>query len=407
MEEKKNEKNAPQVLPPYGYTPYCQPEEDEIDLRELWMTLKRRKRVVWSITLLFLVGAVIYLFVARPVYEASATIAIGKQLIKKSDGTLVTKYFDKATILKKMLDVKYDTSGKYRDKNTTSYISKITVPKKVDNFLIITAVGPNNEKAISMLKSPLQDVFFKHKIYLQSILDIDSHKVEDLSQQLTYYKTIELNRLKKELELVKNIDLKKINEKIYLIKEAKIPALLKKIEESKKTIEEKDHYIADLKREMSQTSQKDPALAAIASMQISRLQNDISRLSMKIIDYESDIKKFKNIDIPDLEKSKKRIIEEIIPAKKAAIKKMESMTIPNLESKIDELKVSMKPPYLVPTKTIGRIFTFDHPVKPKKKLILVVSLITGLILGVFLAFFLEFIQGIKEETPSIENKDQA
>jgi LPS O-antigen subunit length determinant protein (WzzB/FepE family) len=103
--------------------------------------------------------------------------------------------------------------------------------------------------------------------------------------------------------------------------------------------------------------------------------------------------------IPDLEAEQKRILEKVIPAKEAAIKKLESMIIPKLQSKIDELKVSMKPPYLTPTKVIGGIKTHDHPIKPKKKLVLIVSLITGLMLGVFLALFREFLNKAPEERP--------
>jgi len=49
------------------------------------------------------------------------------------------------------------------------------------------------------------------------------------------------------------------------------------------------------------------------------------------------------------------------------------------------------------TEIIGEIITKDHPVKPKKKLIVIVAFITGLMLAVFLAFFLEFIRSSREE----------
>jgi uncharacterized protein involved in exopolysaccharide biosynthesis len=39
----------------------------------------------------------------------------------------------------------------------------------------------------------------------------------------------------------------------------------------------------------------------------------------------------------------------------------------------------------------------EHPIQPKKKLIVIVAFITGLMLSVFLAFFLEFLAGSKEE----------
>ena len=49
------------------------------------------------------------------------------------------------------------------------------------------------------------------------------------------------------------------------------------------------------------------------------------------------------------------------------------------------------------TKVVGSISVGQEPVKPKKKLIVVVAFVTGLMLSVFLAFFLEFIQGSRRE----------
>ena len=49
------------------------------------------------------------------------------------------------------------------------------------------------------------------------------------------------------------------------------------------------------------------------------------------------------------------------------------------------------------TQKIGDITVSDTPVKPRKKLIVIVAFITGLMLSVFLAFFLEFLRGMKEE----------
>ncbi|RLJ70427.1 subunit length determinant protein [Hydrogenivirga caldilitoris] len=51
--------------------------EEEIDLYELWLRLKKRWKVVAGTVLLFLVASLVYLFVAKPVYESSAVIKIG------------------------------------------------------------------------------------------------------------------------------------------------------------------------------------------------------------------------------------------------------------------------------------------------------------------------------------------
>lgn len=49
------------------------------------------------------------------------------------------------------------------------------------------------------------------------------------------------------------------------------------------------------------------------------------------------------------------------------------------------------------TSIVANIITNDHPVKPKKKLIIAVAFVSGFILSIFLVFFIEFAKGFKEE----------
>lgn len=46
---------------------------------------------------------------------------------------------------------------------------------------------------------------------------------------------------------------------------------------------------------------------------------------------------------------------------------------------------------------VGKILVNDNSIKPKKKLIILVSFITGFILSIFIVFFLNFIRTFKEE----------
>ena len=325
---EKNESNHKDELKPVNS------EEDEIDLWELWQTVKKRKYIILITTLIIFAIALLYAFTRKPVYEAKATIQIGKQLIKSNDGTLYEKYFDDAKSLKHMLDVEYDTAGKYRNKNQTSYIASVDIPRKTGGFLTITADAPNNKEAIKTLKKPIDEIMAKHKAYFNSIIDMKKHKIDKLALQLKY------------------------------LKNNNIPAIKKKIEESENNISKKEKMLANMKNRVSATAKQNPALAA---MQMANLQNDIARLSKEIISYQLEIKKLKSITIPDISAS------------------------------IDDLKTSMKPPYTQQTQVVGKIYTHNYPVKPKKKLILVVALVTGLVLGIFLAFFVEFIGSKRRE----------
>ena len=68
-----------------------------------------------------------------------------------------------------------------------------------------------------------------------------------------------------------------------------------------------------------------------------------------------------------------------------------------LKNSVNNIELSMSPLRIHKTVIVGNIEELAKPVKPKKKLIVIVSFITGLMLSIFLAFFLEFIQSERKE----------
>ncbi|BBG65015.1 lipopolysaccharide biosynthesis [Hydrogenimonas sp.] len=59
--------------------------------------------------------------------------------------------------------------------------------------------------------------------------------------------------------------------------------------------------------------------------------------------------------------------------------------------RINTIELSLSPLNVKETRLVGDIVTYDHPVKPKVKLVLAVAFISGLMLGLFILFFMEFI----------------
>ena len=128
---------------------------------------------------------------------------------------------------------------------------------------------------------------------------------------------------------------------------------LNKNEIKKNTILEAEikQDMTNYKNRLQNLSKEDAALAGIYSIEIGKKQselNDISQRKYDIINKQSD-----------------------------------------LELSISPMKIEM-------SQSIKTEIN-DHPIKPKKKLIVIVAFITGLMLSVFLAFFLEFIGGMKKE----------
>ncbi len=431
-------------------------EDDEIDLRELISVLKKRKRIVLFTTSVVVLLAVLYILLSHRWYEAKATLEIGYRQITTNSGEIVKKYFDDPERIKHYLDVKYDTSGKFRKKGTKSYLKSVSVPRKSKYFVSLTSYGMSNKLAEAEIKNVLNDIMATHKEIFRTIIIKKENQIDKSSRQLEYYKNVVLPQLKNRLNIVKTIDLKKIDTQINLIKtidlkkidtqinflkNTRIPILKEKIKSIKQEIIKKQHEVNTIENVLQKIAKQDPALGAIDAMQIANLQNDIDRLTLTVLDLNVKAKSLTEESIPNLEKQKQKILEqtipnlekqkqkileqtipnlekqkqkileqtipnlqaqkeklykETIPTLKGNINKLINITIPALKNSIQLLKLSEKPPYLVMTRVVGGIRMHNYPAKPKKKLVLVVAFITGLILGFFLAFLVEFIMKPKE-----------
>ena len=272
-------------------------EEDTIDLRELFSVLKRRRKLILGVTVLFTLLALIYVFSAKPVYEVKAMIEVGQ---------IDAKPIDNVKDIKEKLSYEYhvDVKGK---KIELPRVTTISVPKNSNSILSLTIHGNSNEEGIK---------------YIQTVIK----KIETQYKE----KTDAYTNSQKELIKLTQEDIKDNSMSLVKLKEE---------------IDNYSQKIISLKSE-------DAALAGIYALQIGQMQTQLQNLKTYI----------------------------------SALKNEE-----------EKLNLSITPSMVKPTHIVGEIETLDKPIKPKKKLIVIVAFITGLMLAVFLAFFLEFIRGIKDE----------
>jgi uncharacterized protein involved in exopolysaccharide biosynthesis len=114
--------------------------------------------------------------------------------------------------------------------------------------------------------------------------------------------------------------------------------------------------------------------------QIEILKQQIANIKKQIKILNQNLKNIKDINIYQLTLSQ--------------INKYQD-TIVNLKLKITSLKENISPLNIIKTHIIGNIEQSPYPIKPKKKLIIIIAFITSLILSIFLIFFIEFIKGLK------------
>ena len=145
-------------------------QEDEIDLRELFLTLWKNKVFIAVITAIITILAGIYAYTKTPIYEAKALIEIGEYKLNNTSKASI----DNANTLEKKLTTLFIDM----EENTKERISKVTTIKGVkglNSFLEVRTEGISNDEAIKEIKKVLDFVKNEHS----KILD-DVKKQKDL-----------------------------------------------------------------------------------------------------------------------------------------------------------------------------------------------------------------------------------
>jgi uncharacterized protein involved in exopolysaccharide biosynthesis len=271
-------------------------QENTLDIRDLFTIFKKRKKLIWSITGIFTLIAIVYTIMAKPVYEVKSMIEIGQ-----IDG----KPLDDINDIKQKLSYQYKINTKGIEKELPR-VESISIPKNSKGIFSLSIDGYSNDEAIK---------------YIQTVI---SHIENTYQDKIKAY-------ISSQKELITNIQ--------------------KDIQNTTKTLQSLTKELNNYSQRMLILQEKDPTLSSIYAMQIAQSQTQL-------------------IDLQNL--------------------------ISELKNKEQELKLSLTPVKMKPTKVVGEIEVLENPIKPKKKLIIIVAFITGIMFSVFLVFFLELI-GKKEE----------
>ena len=163
--------------------------EDTIDLRELFQTLQRRKKMILLITLLVTLLAAIYAWTAKPVYEVSAMIEIGKL----EAGTKDEKSLDDVADIKQKLEYIYGVKSK--KKRDYPKVKAIGVNKQAKGVFTVTVEGHSNEKSIILVEEIIQKIEkeYQEKIdtYVNSKKELIALTREDIETAKQNLKKIE------------------------------------------------------------------------------------------------------------------------------------------------------------------------------------------------------------------------
>ena len=338
-------------------------QEDTIDLRELFAVLKRRKKLIWLVTGLFTLLALVYVLMATPWWQANTTLEVGKYIDKQTGKEV---YLENGTAVSQRLKVKYIDIYKHI-KNRGSKITSITAAKKNPQFISITALGKSNALAQTEINKVINDLQSTHQKIIDEIIAKKKSKLDEIDREILQTKEYKITDIAQNINYVKTNKLPTIDQKIASMK-AELKSAVKQKEEATKNL--------------SSLTGDNASLAALRLAQIQGLEYKISENRINLIDLKSE---------------KEKIIISILPSLKRKMEELKQIDLVSLREKRSLIKLSMQAHNYHNTTVIGKVITQEKPVKPKKALILIIAFITGLMLSVFLAFFLEFLQGMKKE----------
>ena len=311
--------------------------ENEIDLRKLAYILLASKKLVIGTTILITFLAGIYAFNKTPTYEASALVEIGNYKLDNNNNNNKL-LLDSAPDLVKKLNILFIELYK-NEKGRDFKISSISTVKNSNKFIEIKAQATSNQIATREATKVVENIQARHQVILNDIKN------------------------RRELEI------RNVNTRIDNIKNKEVPLLLEKIKLQQVNLHDYKSQLDQANIVINNIENTNPALTALKLMEKRDLSSFVVDLNLQLMDMRNNIDRLEITAINDL-------IEQ-----RALI---ESMLMPH------NYKNST---------VIGRVVTSNHPVAPKKKLIVAVAFIASLMLSIFLVFLLNAFKQ-EDEQPS-------
>jgi len=186
-------------LVPIQYIP-VQPEEDEIDLKELIKTILKHKKFIVIFTLMITALATVYAFLKRPVYEVKASIQLGYIYSNSNSNSNSKLYLLDPYSTKIYLENIYK-KDKYSQLPYPTI--NINTPKRVIDIYDLNIQAYSNNDCEAYLNKIINDLKQKESKKLKSI-KLDLNKQIEILKNANHRFENELIELNKKLKITKN-----------------------------------------------------------------------------------------------------------------------------------------------------------------------------------------------------------
>jgi len=378
-------------------------EEDEIDLYELWLTLKKRKKLICLVTAAITVAAIIISLLLPKVYKTNTTLMPmgGKSKLSGISALLGSLPINLPT----------STSGITIEAILKSRSLRERIIKNLNLLPVMYEKLWDNKTKTWKESDPKKiPTIFKAQETLRKLISISTDKktgVMQLSVEYPKYPRMCYKIAKEALKISKEI----LNEKSFTLAKKYRIYVEKQLQIAKQRIAKLEKIYTDfsegkIKEIPFLSTDNLTVLGSIqgkiaAEKEKLKLMNSSSSIDEKeILQQENKIKnlqnKLKGLKIPfgaDYVSAPKLQFNLMkLRAEMAITQGLYETFVKEYEmAKASEMKEQ------IAFQVIDPPFVPEKRYKPKRKLIVVVAFVTGLILSIFIAFFLEWIGNIREQ----------
>lgn len=330
-------------------------QEDEIDLKELFKTILSYKKFILIFTFIVTVLSIIYVSSKTPIYQVKSVIKIG---------SIADIPLENSNILEKNIRVIFGLdNNSFSIKEDEGIVTDINIIKNATSLLEVTTEAFTNEKAILKQHEVLEYLQDEYKYKIDEFNFKTNLNIKSLEGQIKYINEVKKIQKEENIDFLNRVDLALIENKLNFNKE------------------KLSQYQENINNILKKRSSNDT-------------QNMLS--AMEILNYQSLILNLQN-QIENLNKEKQNILVDKIPNIKRELEYNIKNELEDILNRIELEKLKLTNKIAKNSEFVGSILVNEHPIKPKKSLIVVVSFVTGFILSIFLVFFIEFIRTLKKE----------
>ncbi len=389
---------------------YPEPQEDEIDLYELWLTIKKRKKIVLSILVVFVVGALLFAFLSPKVYRSQTTIM---PLGGENEGGL-------ASLIGSFVPVPTGQSGLTCEAVLNSRLLRERIVEDLNLLPVLFKDKWDSKNKKWILENGEQPpTVMDGANALKGLLSTSSDKKTGVITINADFPEDPVLAYKIANSAIKNLD-KILNEKAFTLAKKYRIYIEERLEEAKKRIDELEKLYVQFSEGKIR---KVPFLSGNEKLELGKLkgrliaekeklklmknnpstsQSDIQSQIEKISTLEQKIKNLSEkvkgdfISAPEYQFNLMKLQSEIAIARGLYEALVQEYELAKAQEMKEQVAFQVIDPPFVPKK----------PFKPKKKLILVVALVSGLFVGIFAAFFVEWLNSIKRKNKVYAYKEK-